>query len=177
MHPIVYDVAVSIDGFISGVGGDISAFAHDGPVVTDYQARLNSYTTCIMGRGTYEFGFKYGLKSGENPYPQMKTYVFSQTLCCPENSDIAVVRHASQNCLNDIKRLSAGPIYLCGGGAFAGALLTAGQIDQFRLKRAPVLLGGGVRLFGDETSTPALRHVRSKCYENGYVLQEYDKAR
>ena len=35
MHPIIYDVAVSLDGFIAGVSGDISKFAHEGPVVDD----------------------------------------------------------------------------------------------------------------------------------------------
>lgn len=35
MHPIIYDVAGSIDGFICGPGGDISQFAQEGAVVED----------------------------------------------------------------------------------------------------------------------------------------------
>ena len=50
MQPIIHDVAVSIDGFISGPGGDISRFAQGGPVVEDYSARLATYAVAIMGR-------------------------------------------------------------------------------------------------------------------------------
>lgn len=42
MQPIIYDVAVSMDGFISGPGGDISQFAHEEPVVEDYANRLGA---------------------------------------------------------------------------------------------------------------------------------------
>lgn len=33
MQPIVYDVAVSVDGYISGHSGDVSQFDYEGPVV------------------------------------------------------------------------------------------------------------------------------------------------
>ena len=32
MRPVIYDVAVSVDGFISGPKGGVSAFALEGPV-------------------------------------------------------------------------------------------------------------------------------------------------
>ncbi|MEM7321007.1 MAG: deaminase, partial [Pseudomonadota bacterium] len=88
MHPIVYDVAVSIDGYISVPSGDVSRFAHDGPVVDDYLARLSGYSVAIMGRKTYEFGYGFSLKPGQNPYRHMKTYVFSKSLTCPSDSEI-----------------------------------------------------------------------------------------
>ena len=43
MPSILYDVAVSADGFISGAGGDVSDFPHEGPVVEDYLDRLKGY--------------------------------------------------------------------------------------------------------------------------------------
>lgn len=54
MQPLIYDVAVSIDGYIGGPDGDISQFAQDGAVVDDYTARLGLETcaTAIMGRAT-----------------------------------------------------------------------------------------------------------------------------
>jgi len=67
LQPLIYDVAVSIDGYIAGPGGDIAGFAFEGPVVEDYAARLKTYGTAIMGRGTYEFGYRYGMEPGQNP--------------------------------------------------------------------------------------------------------------
>ena len=173
MQPIIYDVAVSLDGFICGPNGDISQFAHEGPVVADYQERLKGYAVAIMGRLTYEFGYRFGLKPGENPYPHMKTCVYSQTIECPDGSDIAVVQSDSQPHLQNLKATAEGPIYLCGGGDFAGSLMLAGMINLVRLKRAPILLGDGVRLFGGHTMSPHLKHTGTKLYDGGYLFQEY----
>ncbi|WP_171176703.1 dihydrofolate reductase family protein [Ruegeria sp. HKCCD8929] len=173
MHPIIYDVAVSVDGFISGPAEDISRFAHDGPVVDDYRQRLSAYATAIMGRATYEFGYRFGLEPGQNPYTHMKTYVFSKSLKCPPDAQIDIVSDPVEQVIADLKETSDGPIYLCGGGAFGSALLSLGLINLIRLKRAPILLGDGVRLFHDKTCAPELFCTRTKDYGNGYVYQEF----
>lgn len=173
MHRIIYDVAVSIDGFICGPGGDISRFAQEGPVFEEYSARLESYATAITGRATYEFGYRFGIQPGQNPYPHMKTIVFSKSLELPDATDVDLQEFCDAASIDAIRRRSAGPIYLCGGGAFAGGLLAMGQIDVQRLKRAPIILGDGVPLFGDTTTSPSLEHIETRVYDDGYPLQEY----
>ncbi|MFV2051342.1 dihydrofolate reductase family protein [Aliiroseovarius sp. YM-037] len=176
MHPITYDVAVSIDGYISGPEGNISKFAQEGPIVEDYFARLAGYAVAIMGKETYEFGYRFGLKPGQNPYQHMRTLVFSQSIKLPDDSDVTVHDTTDVKLLKELKTSSNGPIYLCGGGAFAGSLLSMGVIDLVRLKRAPVVLGGGVSLFGDSATSPELRHVKTQQYDGGYVFQEFEVA-
>ncbi|MCK7615892.1 dihydrofolate reductase family protein [Roseibium sediminicola] len=177
MQPIIYDVAVSIDGYISGPGGDISKFAHEGPVVDDYFERMRHYAVAIMGRHTYEFGYRFGLEPGANPYKHMRTYVFSKGLKLPEGSDVTVVDAIDCTELQSLRRSASGPIYLCGGGSFAGTLLSAGLIDRVRLKRAPILLGGGTCLFDGATKPPAFAILQTRSYDNGYVFQEYEVKR
>lgn len=177
MHPIIHDVAVSVDGYISGPGGDISAFAQEGPVVDDYLARLAAYDTAIMGRATYEFGYAFGLEPGANPYPHMKTHVFSRTLALPADSHVTLVRGLDRQSLAAIRDASNGAVYLCGGGAFAGAVLALGLLDRLRLKRAPAILGGGVPLFGSAGAKPLLRARETRSYDGGYLYQEYDVLR
>lgn len=173
MQPIIYDVAVSIDGYISGVDGDISQFASEGAVVDDYYDRLAGYAVALMGRHTYEFGYRYGLAPGANPYPNMKTLVFSSGIDLPEDSDVAVVRKLERTFLENLKATAGGPVYLCGGGAFAGALLKAGLIDVLRLKRAPILLGSGVPLFRDGPDRLSMVNTLTRPHDNGYVFQEF----
>lgn len=171
MPTIIYDVAVSIDGYISGPSGDISRFAHDGPVVDEYLARLQGYSAAIMGRGTYEFGYDFGMSPGQNPYPHLRTVVFSTTLHLPGKQ----VEVRSGDLPDEIAALRAevrGDIYLCGGGAFAAACLSHGLIDRLILKRAPILLGGGTPLFAD--GAPHLAHVSTKDYRCGTLLQVFD---
>lgn len=147
LHPIIYDVAVSLDGLICGAGGDVSAFPHEGPIVDAYLARLATYRTAIMGRGTYEFGYRYGMRRGDNPYPHMRTIVVSKTLQLPESSTVEVISELDAQRIDRLRTESAGPVYLAGGGALAAHILGLGRIDLLRLKRAPVILGSGTPLF------------------------------
>lgn len=177
MQPIIYDVAVSIDGFIAGFDGDISQFAHDGAVVDDYFARLSDYAVAIMGRHTYEFGYRFGLLPGANPYANMQTHVFSRSIDLPEDRAVTVVEVPAREYLDKLKKTAEGPIYLCGGGDFAGSVLQHGLIDVLRLKRAPLLLGGGTRLFGGSCQTATLTNTLSRPYDNGYLFQEFEVRR
>jgi dihydrofolate reductase len=168
MQPIIYDVAVSADGFICGPGADISGFPHHGPVVEDYLARLATYGAALMGRATYTFGYGYGLKPGANPYPGMEAFVVSTTLNLP-GDDVTVLRDLEA--ILHIRARAARPVYLCGGGALATALLARGWIDEVVLKRAPILLGGGTSIWSG-AGTPS-RLLEHRDYGAGLTLQRY----
>lgn len=173
MHPIIYDVAVSIDGYIAGPEGDITGFADDGAVVDDYAARMATYRVAIMGRATYEFGYRFGLKPGQNPYPAMRTIVFSQSLVCPDDCAVDIRRQTERSDLERLKHTADGPIYLCGGGTFAGQLLDWGLIDICRFKRAPIVLGSGTHLFGGQPQSARLEEIERKAYPGGYIFQVF----
>lgn len=172
MQSVIYDVAVSADGFICGADGDVSAFPAAGPIVDDYRTRLAGYACAIMGRETYCFGYRYGLAPGQNPYPWMRCVVFSASLALPGHA-VELVRAEALAAIDRLRAESPGPIYLCGGGAFAGWLLRRGRINRLRLKRAPILLGGGVRLFGAHDAPVALRLIETRPYADGSLFQEF----
>lgn len=147
MREITYDVAVSLDGFIAGPGGDASAFPGEGGHVAAYLERLNGYGTVIMGRKTYEYGYAFGLEAGARAYPHMDHHIFSSTLDLPDDADVTVVRTDWLAHLKQLRAAQGMPIYLSGGGQFAGWALQMGQIDRLILKVAPITLGAGIALF------------------------------
>jgi len=177
MRQIVYDVAVSLDGFIAGPDGDISAFPADGDHLQPYLDRLAGYETVIMGRGTYEFGYRFGLLPGARAYPHMDHHVFSRSLSLPEAADVTAVREDWADALVALRAGDGGEIYLCGGGAFAGLVANLGLLDLVRLKIAPVAIGSGVRLFEGLTETLRFERVAFTPYANGVTLAEYTLAR
>lgn len=172
MSAIIYDVAVSIDGFIAGPASDVSKFPHEGPHVDAYTQRLQNYGTVIMGRNTYEFGYAFGLPAGARAYPHMEHFIFSKEIDLPKNSDVSAVREDWLAQVDKLKATDGPDIYLCGGGAFAGFLLDNNRIDILKLKCAPILYGQGIRLFGDSTMSPDLTHAKVHAYENGVVYRE-----
>lgn len=173
MRKIVYYVAVSVDGYISGINDDVADFVMQGSGVDQYFADLKYYDTVIMGRSTYEVDYKFGLKPGQLAYPSMKHYIFSGSLKF-ENPDPKLV--VSKLHLSEIDRIrseSGTDIYLCGGGQLAGCLLENQRIDILKLKLNPLLLGQGVKLFEGTTAKYKLRLVASETFDNGLQIMTY----
>ena len=174
MRRIVYYVAVSLDGFISGPEGDIEGFASGGDGVEKYFSDLKHYDTVIMGRKTYEFGYKFGLQPGQPAYPHMTHYIFSNTLKFLNSDSRVKVCPVSISVVEELKLNSGTDIYLCGGGEFAGWLLDHNQIDVLRIKLNPLILGSGVRIFGDSKHKLHLTLMDSEKFEHGLQIMTYN---
>ncbi len=87
-------------------------------------------------------------------------------------SDAEVWSHITRERIDALRSSASGPIYLCGGGQFAGRLPEMGEIDLLCLKRAPILLGSGKALFAHAQGV-VLQIEAEKIYAGGYMLREY----
>lgn len=174
MRKIVYYVASSLDGFICGPNEDISGFVGTGTGVEKYLADLANFDTVIMGRHTYEFGYKFGLKPGQPAYPHMTHYIFSDNLKF-ENADPRVqVKRIDIQEIETIQNQEGSDIYLCGGGQFAGWLLDSKKINTLKLKLNPLILGQGVRIFGRSQRSCKSELVNNEVYEGGLQIMTFD---
>lgn len=175
MKKIIYYVASSLDGYIAGENDDISKFILQGEGVEKYQSDLAKFTTVIMGRKTYEFGYQYGLKPGQPAYPNMEHYIFSNSLKIDDLSEVVHIEKLKLERLNEIRQNAKTDIYLCGGGQFAGWLLENGQIDQLKLKLNPIVLGSGTKLFGTSTASENWELVDKESFPDGLQILTFDK--
>lgn len=173
MRKVVYDVTMSLDGYIAGPDGSVDAFSIKGSHMDDYQKRLLSYDTVLMGKKTYEIGYKFGLKPGEVLYPHMKHYIFSHSIDFEESGQVFIVRNYAQETVRELRGKEGGDIFLAGGGIFAGSLLRLGFIDVLKINVNPVVLGGGVKLFDNPPTKPKFHLVSGKKYRNGVALMTY----
>ena len=173
MKKIIYYVATSIDGFIAGPNDDASGFAAAGEGVAQYLEDLKTFKTVIMGRRTYEFGYKYGLEPGQPAYPHMQHYIFSKTLKFQNQSDQLTLCDLDLDVIKELKETSKSDIYLCGGGQFAGWLLENGMIDIVKIKLNPLILGGGIPLFGPSKKQYQLKLIESEVFDDGLSIITY----
>lgn len=174
MRKIIYYVASSIDGYISGMDDDISGFAHESSGVNKYLNDLKKFDTVLMGRNTYEFGYKFGLKPGEVPYPHMVHYIFSDTLKLePIDSKLNICK-LELAFIQQLKGEMGTDIYLCGGGQLAGWLLELELIDQVKIKLNPLILGKGIKLFENLNKQYKLNLMESEAHSHGLHILSYD---
>lgn len=172
MRKVIYDVAMTLDGFIGHEDGSIGKFVAEGAHVDAYLERLQHYDTVVMGRKTYEFGYQYGLEPGARAYPHMEHYIFSSSLSFA-TSQVNVVKDEPHATVRQLKEEDGGPIYLCGGGALAGHLLKHKLVDELIIKLNPVLLGKGIPLFGEHEASAEPTLLGSERYDNGVALLSY----
>lgn len=174
MRKIIYYVASSIDGFIAGEDDDTSCFYTEGDCIEQYQYDLESMDTVIMGRRTYEFGYKYGLQPGQPAYPHMEHFIFSDHLHLDNLHEQVRIEKMDIDRVKALKSEIGSDIYLCGGGDFAGWLLAHGMIDELKLKLNPVVLGDGVPLFGKAQVNAKFDLKYHKRYPDGMQMITYD---
>lgn len=173
MPRIVYYVASSLDGFISGPQGDISKFALGGKGVEKYQSDLLDFTTVIMGRKTYEFGYQYGLVPGQPAYPHMEHHIFSDSMKLDDLDDKVHIVPLSLDSITAIRNAASSDVYLCGGGQLAGWLLDHGLIDQLKIKLNPIVLGSGVKLFGESNASLKCQLEGVESFDDGLQILTY----
>ena len=173
MRKIIYYVAMSIDGFIMDSDDKMEKFVVDGSGVEQYLNDLKGFDTVLMGRKTYEFGYKYGLQPGQIAYPNMKHYIFSKTLQFENADENVEICELDLAIIEKIKNDSGTDIYLCGGGEFAGWMLENEQIDILKIKLNPLILGSGIKLFGSSTKELKTELIGSQTYDKGLQIIEY----
>jgi len=176
MRKIVYYVASSIDGYISGPNGDISGFVGESDGLIQYLADLKEFDTVIMGRNTYEFGYKFGMKPGQVPglYAHMKNYIFSNSLVIEKPDPQVKVVKVDLAIVEELRKQPGTDIYLCGGGKFAGWLLNHKKIDTLKIKLNPVIIGNGIPIFENVERQFKMNLFGQKTYENGLQIISYE---
>jgi dihydrofolate reductase len=174
MRKIIYYVASSLDGFISGMNNDISGFVANGNGVDKYLSDLTDFDTVIMGKNTYEFGYQFGLQPGQPAYPHMTHYIFSDHFKLENLAPNVHIKKINIQEIETIQKQEGTDIYLCGGGHFAGWLLDNKKIDVLKMKLNPLILGQGVKIFGNLMRTFKLRLINTEVYENGLQIMTFD---
>jgi dihydrofolate reductase len=187
MRRLVYLVSVTQDGFIAGPGGEFDFFVVNDDLAGTLNARFPEtvptdlrgavgitednkiFDAVLMGRKTYEVGLPHGITS---PYRQLDQYVFSATLDELPGPDVELVAGDPAAKVHELKAEDGMDIWLCGGGALAGALY--GEIDALILKRHPILIGTGLPLVVGDFSPRVFDLTEQSAVKGGVTISTYE---
>ncbi len=172
---VIYYIASTINGNIADIDGNTEDFSMTAQYIPDYMNSLQDYDTVLMGKHTYEAGYKYGIEPGQpSPtYGHMMQYVFSQSMDRYQTDQLQVIRDDPATFVESLKEQDGKPIYLCGGGQLAGYLLQHHLVDEIILKLSPVIVGQGTALFGNLDDVTQLELLDTKIYADGHLFLRY----
>ena len=143
----------SVDGYIAGENDDLSWLDRPGPEDAppdsgslEFADFMSQVGVLLMGRRTHDV-----ITAMDVPWPYGDTPVLVATRR-PLTPAVPTIRAVSGSIEHvvDEARTAAGErdVYLDGGDLVRQAL-AAGLVDEMTLSMLPVVLGGGVRLFGE----------------------------
>jgi dihydrofolate reductase len=169
-------IATSLDGFIATEDGGIDWLtAFQSPdVFRSYEAFLRGVDTIVIGRGTFEKVLTFP----SWPYNR-RVVVLSASLHAlpPEASGRAeLVSLPPRELLARLAGEGSRHLYVDGGKVIQH-FLQEDCIDTMIITRVPMVLGGGIPLFGALRASLPFRHDQTETFANGLVQSRYTRRR
>ena len=163
-------IGTSLDGFIARVDGGLDWLPEDGGEEHGYEAFMATVDALVIGRNTYETVLAFD----EWPYGEKPVYVLSTRSLKPPPSNARMEQLSGDphDIVRQLEERGVDHIYVDGGITIQG-FLRAGLIQRLIITRIPVLLGGGIPLFGPLSHDVRLEHVSTRSYPSGMVQSEY----
>lgn len=173
MRKVILYIAMSLDGKIAKVDGDVSWLENlPNPDKTDYGFAdfYKTVDTTLMGRITYEQVLGFDV---DRPHGGKKNFVFTRSK--PEaNSDYEFIKKDVAEFVKSLKKEPGSNIWLIGGAQINTALFNAGLIDQMMIFVMPIVLGEGIDLFAARPNQNMLHLIETKTYASGATLLHYE---
>lgn len=175
----------SLDGFVAGPNGEMDWIQFDDDLFDFVGTMTDQADTALYGRVTYDMMQGYWPEAGEKPnaskhdkqhskwYNEVSKVVLSRTI--PETGlhNTRIISDRLSDNINQLKQQEGKNILIFGSPSASQALLNEGLIDEFWLFVNPIILGKGMPLFKDVTSTTKLKLAASKTFDCGVIALHY----
>jgi dihydrofolate reductase len=168
---ITMTLAMSLDGYIARRDGSFDWIVGDGahladtPQRWDFAAFLATIDIVVMGRNSYAQGF-------HAEYPDKQVVVLTTNLQ-PAHDHVVFVEPAQVLPYLQEQAIHGRPnVYVFGGSRVIAHFVEADAIDDYYVGIVPIILGDGVPLFGQLTTTRQLT-LQQTYVDNGVVVLHY----
>lgn len=190
MGRIVISENVSLDGVVQDPTGD-EGFRHGGWFGQigdkDREAwaeveldEARGAEVLLLGRRSYEFfAARWPSRSGEwaDRLNGMPKYVVSSTLEDPDWNNTTVLEGDVVSEVSKLKQEIDGEIVVYASGQLVHTLMEHDLVDELRLMVYPVVLGTGVRLFGEASDKKSMRLLNTRTVGDGLAHLTYELVR
>lgn len=190
---IVISEFMSLDGVVQAPGGrredTDGGFAHGGwsmryfdpaTMGTVIDEVMQGTEALLFGRRTWQTMAAAWPSRAGDPFAdrmnEIRKYVASRTLGQADLGWNNSTLLPAEDVLGAVGRLRAedgGDLQVMGSAKLAGALISRGLVDEYRLMIEPVVLGGGKRLFPDDGQSRALELVSTSMSGTGVHICTY----
>lgn len=177
-------IATSADGYIATIEGAVDWLHSAGNPEADmaenpdmaFGAFMASVDCMVMGRKCMETISSMNLSPEQWPYGDIHIVVLSNTLSTPpENLKNKVEMFSGDitGLVEELERKGFKHAYIDGGSTIT-SFLNHKLIHEMTITRAPILLGGGIPLFGQLDNQIKLLNSEAVAFDNDFIQVKYE---
>lgn len=176
MRKVIFYIATSLDGYIADTNGGIDWLTM--PVENpqpdnNYEDFYRTVDTVILGRTTYD-QVTTELSPKHYPYADVTSYVMT-TKPLDDHDNIYFTNDNIIDLVTRLKAQTGKTIWVVGGSAVAKPLIEHNLIDEYHLAIIPKILGDGIPLFPQFSTTPLPFTAKESYIKNNIVYQVFTK--
>ena len=176
-------IATSVDGYIATPDGGVDWLHTSGNLEADmgsedmgFQSFMDSVDCMIMGRKCMEMISSMNITPEQWPYGDVRIVVLSNTVKEPPKNLSGKIEMYSGDVQELIIKLESSGFkhaYIDGGSTIT-SFINLKLIDEMTITKAPVLLGGGVPLFGKINTSVKLENAKASTFPNDFIQVKYN---
>jgi dihydrofolate reductase len=176
---LIYSMSTSVDGYICDRDGAFAWSAPSDELFAFHLARVRTLGAHLCGRRLYETMLVWetdpSLRETElgaefaDVWSALPKVVFSRTLDHVQGN----ARLAEAPLAEEVAALGTDQDVEIGGAGLAGAAIELGLIDELRIFRIPIVVGGGTRYLPPVTKDIRLDLVETTTFDARIIYERY----
>jgi dihydrofolate reductase len=178
---LIYSMSVSVDGYIADREGAFGWAAPSDELFAFHLARVRELGVHLCGRRLYETMLPWetdpSLRETElgaefaDVWSALPKIVFSRTLDTVEGN----ARLAASSVTEEIATAlgATDKDVEIGGATLAGAAIELGLVDELRIFRVPIIVGGGTAYFPAVTDDIPLDLIETRTFGSRVIYERY----
>jgi dihydrofolate reductase len=181
---LIYSTTVSVDGFIADRAGAFAWAEPDEELFRFHLARVSELGSCLCGRKLYETMLVWetdpSLRASDlhaafaDAWSALPKVVFSRTLTRVEGNarlaEASVTEEVAAALATTEKDVEIG------GATLAGMAIELGLLDELRLFRAPIIVGGGTPSLPAVANAVPLEMIETRAFGSRVIYERYQRA-
>lgn len=188
MGKIIVIEFMTLDGVIQAPGGEgedpEGGFEHGGWIMPYFNEQMGEAVdrqmagadAFLLGRKTYDIFAGYWPASDEDiadVMNSMRKYVVSRTLDEATWQNSTLIQDDVATEIRLLKEHPGKNIHVIGSSELAQTLIAEDLVDEYQLMVAPIVVGGGKRLFRDGNPMRGLELVDNQTFDSGAIFLTY----
>lgn len=167
-------MAVSLDGFVARSDGGVDWLMKYQGEGEDYgfEAFMASVDGLVMGRASFQNVLTFGEWFYTKPVIVMSRTLADDDIPNEIKDRVRLSDKTPEVLMMELDAIGWKRAYV-DGGKIVQSFLSAGVIEDLTLTRVPILLGGGIPLFGPLDQDIGLEHIETTTFPSSLVTSKY----